>query len=303
MTSNSNTVSFKVFLKSLDGEVEARRFVVDRDVATSFTYLQEKLVSLFPGALRRANFALSWIDEDGDKVTIGTDEELVLALTEMVGPTYKINVDIKSNGKEEAAKSSNAAGEVHTGVVCDSCEKEVAGFRYKCCVCADYDLCGDCEAKGVHPGHNMIRIATPENAWPRHFFNRVNKMHERMSSRRAARSASAAAAGGDDQEGANQPEEPFGNGAWFRGGGGGRGRGRCRGGPGGPGRGRCGWAGGMPGFFPPPPPPGMPGMPPPPPGMPGMPPPRMAETAQFFNQMMSGWMGDQKQDDKSKEDK
>ena len=80
---------------------------------------------------------------------------------------------LQSNGmKEEAAKSSNAAGEVHTGVVCDSCEKEVAGFRYKCCVCADYDLCGDCEARGMHPGHNMIRIATPENAWPRHFFNR-----------------------------------------------------------------------------------------------------------------------------------
>merc|ERR1719188_1779588 len=43
--------------------------------------------------------------------------------------------------------------------------------------------------------------------------------------------------------------------------------------------------------------------PPPPPGMPGMPPPGMAETAQFFNQMMSGWMGDQRQDGKSKEDK
>ena len=41
-SNNSNTVSFKVFLKSLDGEVETRRFVVDRDVATSFTYLQVK---------------------------------------------------------------------------------------------------------------------------------------------------------------------------------------------------------------------------------------------------------------------
>ena len=81
------------------------------------------------------------------------------------------NNGIKDN--EEAAKSSNAAGEVHSGVVCDGCEKEVSGFRYKCCVCADYDLCGDCEAKGMHPGHNMIRIATPENAWPRHFFNRL----------------------------------------------------------------------------------------------------------------------------------
>ena len=124
-------------------------------------------------------------------------------------------------------------------------------------------------------------------------------MHERMSSRRAARSASAAA---EDQEGANQPDEPFGHGGWFRGAGGGRGRGRCRGGPGGPGRGRFGWPG-MSGMFPPPS--GMPGMPPPPQGMPGMPgmpppPPGMAETAQFINQMMSGWMGEQRED-RSKE--
>merc|ERR1712127_138320 len=94
-TNSSDTVSFKVFLKSLDGEVQARRFVVDRDVATSFTYLQEKLVSLFPGPLRRSNFVLSWVDEDGDNVTVGTDEELVLALTEMAGPTYKITCTIK----------------------------------------------------------------------------------------------------------------------------------------------------------------------------------------------------------------
>ena len=57
--------------------------------------LQEKLVSLYPGQLRRANFVLSWVDEDGDNVTVGTDEELVLALTEMAGPTYKITCTIK----------------------------------------------------------------------------------------------------------------------------------------------------------------------------------------------------------------
>ena len=57
--------------------------------------LQEKLVSLYPGQLRRANFVLSWVDEDGDNITIGTNEELVLALTEMAGPTYKINCTIK----------------------------------------------------------------------------------------------------------------------------------------------------------------------------------------------------------------
>ena len=52
-------------------------------------------MSLYPGQLRRANFVLSWVDEDGDNVTVGTDEELVLALTEMAGPTYKITCTIK----------------------------------------------------------------------------------------------------------------------------------------------------------------------------------------------------------------
>ena len=37
----------------------------------------------------------------------------------------------KANDETAANKSSNATGEVHSGVVCDGCEKEVAGFRYK----------------------------------------------------------------------------------------------------------------------------------------------------------------------------
>ena len=37
----------------------------------------------------------------------------------------------KTNDETAANKASNATGEVHSGVVCDGCEKEVAGFRYK----------------------------------------------------------------------------------------------------------------------------------------------------------------------------
>merc|ERR1711860_196843 len=40
---------------------------------------------------------------------------------------------------------------------------------------------GKCEAKGFHPGHNMMRIATPETIWPKHFFNRLNKMNDRLN--------------------------------------------------------------------------------------------------------------------------
>jgi hypothetical protein len=43
----AENVSFKVSLKDA-GENEVRRFVVDRDVSTSFTYLQEKLCAVFP---------------------------------------------------------------------------------------------------------------------------------------------------------------------------------------------------------------------------------------------------------------
>jgi len=47
--------------------------------------------------------------------------------------------------------------------------------------CFDYDLCKACESQGIHPGHNMMRIATPESAWPMHFINRLNKMQNRAS--------------------------------------------------------------------------------------------------------------------------
>ena len=84
----------------------------------------------------------------------------------------------------------NEDGEPHIGVTCDGCEKPVVGFRYKCVQCPDYDLCGHCETKGLHPGHNMMRIASPEGAWPQHFFRRLNKMHDRINRRAASASCS-----------------------------------------------------------------------------------------------------------------
>ena len=115
-------VSFKVYLKNSNNGTEndeVKRFVVERDAATSITQLkvkshdnlpgtqrhsvgltnsihpQEKLISIFPEILQRANFVLSWTDEDEDNVVIDTDEELVVALTEMKGPIYKIICTVK----------------------------------------------------------------------------------------------------------------------------------------------------------------------------------------------------------------
>merc|ERR1712013_445179 len=158
--SMGDSVSFKVVLKEQN---ELRRFVVDKEVSTSFSYLQEKLCLVFP-QLKQKIFSISWTDEDGDIVTINTDEELIIALTEMPGPVYKLIVDIKSAKKTE--EDSSKASTIHPGVVCD-----------------DFDLCGSCEAAGHHPGHNMIRISNQEMNFPHRIFKRIHKMQERAEKR------------------------------------------------------------------------------------------------------------------------
>merc|ERR1712018_700600 len=165
---------------------EVRRFVVPQDCSTSLIYLKEKIRTIFN--LGRSTCKVSWKDEDGDDVTIETDEELLIALQELNGPVYKLQV-IKGPGllpeagqSQETSKNNNNKGEEHFGVTCDSCDGSIRGFRYKCMVCPDYDLCGSCESKGIHPGHNMIRIASPETIYPRHFMNRLHRMSKRAGS-------------------------------------------------------------------------------------------------------------------------
>lgn len=55
-------------------------------------------------------------------------------------------------------------GKVHQGVVCDGCNGQVKGIRYKCMECDDYDLCAVCEQKGAHSEHNMMKITKPNRA-------------------------------------------------------------------------------------------------------------------------------------------
>jgi next-to-BRCA1 protein 1 len=52
---------------------------------------------------------------------------------------------------------------IHHGVYCDGCNAGfIRGIRYKCTVCADYDLCEACEAKGLHAtDHIMLKAKRP----------------------------------------------------------------------------------------------------------------------------------------------
>lgn len=49
----------------------------------------------------------------------------------------------------------------HPNIICDVCDKNICGFRFKCMQCPDYDLCTDCIAFGYHPEHYMVRMTEP----------------------------------------------------------------------------------------------------------------------------------------------
>ena len=48
---------------------------------------------------------------------------------------------------------------VHRGIICDNCDQQIEGIRYKCVNCLDYDLCEACRQKAVHfPNHSFNKI-------------------------------------------------------------------------------------------------------------------------------------------------
>lgn len=178
-------VSFKVSLITGEDQMsksQVRRFEMPQDCSTSYLYLKEKLRSVFSDELGLTGFNITWQDQDEDTVTVESDEELIIAMQELKGPVYKFNIlsSSKASPNQHGQENHPRSKEVHPGVVCDGCQGQVAGFRYKCMKCFDYDLCGSCEAQGLHPGHNMMRIGTPDgNNWPSNFFNQLNKMQKR----------------------------------------------------------------------------------------------------------------------------
>ena len=69
-------------------------------------------------------------------MTITNDEELIIALTEMPGPLYKLNLVLKGNKKPAVTAETSEVGEkkveaVHYGVTCDGCNMvPITGVRY-----------------------------------------------------------------------------------------------------------------------------------------------------------------------------
>ncbi|GAB6029266.1 Sequestosome-1 [Chamberlinius hualienensis] len=176
-------ISVKAYLmpEEFHGKDEIRRFTLDTNVANSFTYLREKLIYLFPVLLRRP-FSVLYKDEEGDFITVSSDEELITAcLTAAKNGLLRLNIKRKrdrggSHHHHDKHRKHDvdheyvghaAVNTVHKRVACDGCDGPVIGFRYKCMQCPDFDLCMSCENKQIHAHHLFMRIPSPETDYPR----------------------------------------------------------------------------------------------------------------------------------------
>lgn len=67
-------------------------------------------------------------------------------------------------GKKRSAEEALGDKPVHHGITCDGCSNQnIAGVRYKCAECPDYDLCEECESKDVHSHHTFLKVKTHQH--------------------------------------------------------------------------------------------------------------------------------------------
>ncbi|XP_007906323.1 sequestosome-1 isoform X2 [Callorhinchus milii] len=164
MSFNMKAFNVKAYLLGKeDINREIRRFAVDQTVSTSFSFLHEKVARVFQ-SLRSDTFQMYYKDEEGDMIAFSSDDELMMALSFLQEDTFRIYIKDKKECKLEHrphTAQEKLAGLLHPNVVCDGCNGPVVGPRYKCTVCADYDLCGMCRGKGLHKEHEMLLFQVP----------------------------------------------------------------------------------------------------------------------------------------------
>ncbi|XP_057307741.1 uncharacterized protein LOC130645686 [Hydractinia symbiolongicarpus] len=154
-------LSVKVFYVENKSTKEIRKFSVDGDVYENFEYLMAKIRQVFPDLLRK-DLELFWKDDEEDYISISSNEELIQAIHALPERASCLKLFVKVKQLDQEKTNIN---EKHPGVVCDECNLEIKGIRYKCLACFDYDICSSCEAKGLHPDeHELLCIKKPRSS-------------------------------------------------------------------------------------------------------------------------------------------
>jgi hypothetical protein len=168
-----SSVNSSIILK-LSFNEEIRRKVLPRiPLFSEVALLVEQLFSV-------RQYSLTYTDEDGDQITISSNEELLdaFAFAQSTNKTLRLVVKEKQPAVSPAGPSGSGCpaffdpsvrgswcerGRTHFGITCDGCNQSpIKGIRYKCKDCADFDFCQDCKNVKAHdPSHTFDTITSP----------------------------------------------------------------------------------------------------------------------------------------------
>jgi len=154
------------------------------DEKNGFAGLVATITELYATGLPKS-WILKYKDEDGDFITVTSDRELSEALATakqtllrlyikeqatpvpvniknvVVEEDKKVPEKIEPPKPQEPAKPSTTFKPRHQAL-CDNCDEQIVGIRFKCAICPDYDLCEKCEKLGtVHKHHAFARLYSP----------------------------------------------------------------------------------------------------------------------------------------------
>lgn len=130
----------------VEDDQEIRRF--NLDASATFATLAQRVKDI----TGKDTFRMLWKDSENDMVVLGCDHELEAA--RQMSPKDLLRIYVKSARKAQVLDEKK----IHKMVTCDGCEGQVAGTRYKCLECPDFDLCETCEGKSKHAEHDMMAI-------------------------------------------------------------------------------------------------------------------------------------------------
>ncbi|CAF0898027.1 unnamed protein product [Rotaria sp. Silwood1] len=160
----------KAYYTKPNQQPEIRRFTIDISPENDvYNELQTKVASHLPKN-QLQDILLQYNDEENEHITFSSNDELRSAIalnkdTKTLKIYVTVNQSISEHEQHEQQQQpdNTTNKECHPGVQCDGCNGPVIGFRYKCFVCPNYDLCEKCSSAGIHSEHNMIKITKPSS--------------------------------------------------------------------------------------------------------------------------------------------
>ena len=165
MSSSSSSSGLTSLKLSFNGEI--RRISVDLSASLTYDQLVTTTQRIFPSI---SSIQLSWMDDESDKVVIDSDDELFEALRVMTTEKkgyLRFEVTAKpghSNTDNSIPAVAKFGTIIHEDVECNQCgQHPIIGFRFKCTVRHNFDLCATCEEKGQHP-YPTLKIYAPGQA-------------------------------------------------------------------------------------------------------------------------------------------